>query len=394
MARIAFGWELGQGFGHLIPYLALIRRLTARGDEVFFLAKQKQRAQQVFNGLPVEVVELEPGFTLPAERIVDIDSYPEMLHNCGYHDANSLYDRVTDLAATIANIAPDVLIVDFAPTVMLANVGLGLPIIATGSGYQVPVRSTPMPRFRYWHGVAGDTLVQNESRVLDVVNQVLTRMGWSRLNSIAALLKADCEWLTTFAELDFYGARDGANYLGTFPVEGLGHAPRWPTNGDFRVFAYLAPGPAAMATLHALEELRANVCLYAPKFSAADEGELNPEMIHLTTALTDFQRAGREASLFVHNGNLNTTAAGLLVGKPQLAIPTTAERYLNARRLELLGAGLAARQDDLGNISVKLKALLSDSGYTRAAERFAKKYHADWLADHTLAMLDDIDRIG
>ena len=375
-----------------MPYLSLIRRLTERGDEVFFFAKETQSARDVFQGLPVEVIALEPGFTVREERIVEADSYPDMLHNQGFQDVDLLYHRANDFAGTLLNIAPDVLIVDFAPTAMLANISLGLPIIASGSGFQVPRRSTPMPRFRYWKG-SGETLARNEARVLDIANQVIVRMGGLHVNSIATLLKADCEWLTTFSELDFYGQREGGNYLGTFPVENFGDPPVWPAEGQPRVFVYLSPGPAATLALDALQQLGVAVCLYAPKLSAAEADALDPSLVHSMDSLVDIVRAGREAALFVHNGNLNTTVAALLTGTPRLAIPTTAERYLNARRLELLGAGFAAPQAVPGDIPGKLKALLSDPRYTRAASHFAEKYRAAWQADHTRPMIDDIDRL-
>ena len=93
MARIAFCWELGQGFGHLAPHLELIGHLTAHGDEVFFLAKETRTALEVFDRLLVEVIDLIPGITPPAERIVGADSYPEVLHNCGFHAPDLLHQR-------------------------------------------------------------------------------------------------------------------------------------------------------------------------------------------------------------------------------------------------------------------------------------------------------------
>ncbi|HJP35780.1 MAG TPA: hypothetical protein QF901_07295, partial [Gammaproteobacteria bacterium] len=88
-----------------------------------------------------------------------------------------------------------------------------------------------------------------------------------------------------------------------------------------------------------------------------------------------------------------TVAAALLAGKAQLALPTSAEKYLNGRRLELLGAGLAVPQANPGRIPDKLQALLSDGRYTRAAERFAEKYRAASRETQTRTMLDDLDRI-
>ncbi|HJP35941.1 MAG TPA: hypothetical protein QF901_08115, partial [Gammaproteobacteria bacterium] len=327
-ARIAFCWELGRGLGHLTPYLPLIRKLSARGDEVLFLGKDHHRVAEVFADLPIEAVAIESGFTAPADQIRGADSYPEVLYNCGFNDAEALSRRVNHLGASIREIAPDVLIADFAPTVMLANRILGLPLVAAGNGFQLPVKSIPMPRFRYWQGAVGQSLQENETRVLEIVNLALTDAGGPPLDSIATLLQADCEWLRTFAELDFYGRRDGERYLGAFPADHFGQPPQWPATGDPRVFAYLTPGPATSTALRALVEAGAAVCLYAPELAAAERSSLDHERICVAADPVDITAVARDSGLFVTNGNLNTVAAALLAGKAQLALPTSAEKYL------------------------------------------------------------------
>lgn len=393
MSRIAFCWELGRGLGHIARHLPLIRQLVARGDEVVFCARDKIRVAELLRGSPVQVIEIEAGFTAPAERIRGADSYCEILYNCGFHDANTLRRRVQRLAAQIDDIAPDILVVDFAPSVVVANRGLARPLVAAGDGFVVPVRALPMPRFRYWQGTIGAASLQIEERVLGTINRALTQLGWPQVDSVATLLGADAEWLMTFAELDFYGERNDASYLGSFPVAEFGDVPIWPSADAAKVFAYLRPGPTAAAALRACEKLGLSVCLYAPEMSVADKQSLDKRFIGIVEAPVDVRAAGAEATLFVSNGNLNTVTASLLAGKAQLALPTSAERYVNARRLELLGAGLAAPQVRPGNIEAKLRGLLANREYTRAAARFARKHAGASLTKQTNTMLGDIDRL-
>lgn len=393
MARIAFCWELGRGFGHMMRYFSVIRRLAERGEEVVLLARDKRRVEQVFGGLPLTVHKLERGFTEPADRIRPADSYPAILYNCGFSDASELYQRMQRVAGSITDVGPDVLVTDFSPTVMLANRGLQLPLISAGDGFGIPLRVTPMPRFRYWRGADAATLLGHEERVLDVVNRALHAAGWQPLTVLSQLLAADEEWLTTFAELDVCGQRDGARYLGSFPPTDFGQPVQWPRAAGARVFAYLDSVATTPVVLRALEQAGAAVCLYAARLSAAERAALNPHYIHAADAPVDITAAAGAAALVVNNGNLGTMTTALLAGKPLLALTTTTEQYLNARRLELLGAGLAAPLAEPGDISAKLRALLSDQRYRRAATRFAEKYRATSTADQTRAMLDDIDRI-
>jgi UDP:flavonoid glycosyltransferase YjiC (YdhE family) len=169
--------------------------------------------------------------------------------------------------------------------------------------------------------------------------------------------------------------------------------PTWPDGSAPRVFAYLADGPAAPAILNALTECAGAVCLYAPELASDVRAALDPGRFDVADTLIDIAAAGREATLFVNNGNLNTATAALLAGRAQLNVPTTAEQYVNARRVELLGAGLAAPQAHPGDIPAKLNALLSDGRYRRAAARFASKYPDTSAQEQVRAMLGDVDAL-
>jgi UDP:flavonoid glycosyltransferase YjiC (YdhE family) len=85
-------------------------------------------------------------------------------------------------------------------------------------------------------------------------------------------------------------------------------------------------------------------------------------------------QAAAECEMAITNGNPNSLAGFLLAGKPQLAVPYTMEKYLIARRLELLGAGLSAPMRRPGNLAAKLRAVLMQRNFRRAAESFAARY--------------------
>lgn len=323
MARIAFCRELGRGCGHIVPHLDLLRRLVARGDEVVFLAQDPERVQSVFRHENFSVRPLAHGYTPIANRMRDADSFPQVLFNSGFHDTEALHARLVDVVVTLESTAPDVIVCDYAPSVMLANHTARRPLVLAGNGFWSPPRSTPMPRFRYW----------------------------------------------------------------------LGAPPQWPNDDGPKVFAYLAPGPTVSATLAALAAQRASVCLYAPNLTATGERELPPEIFHRAAGPISLSAAGAACQAIVNNGNLTTAAGALLAGKPQLCLPGTAEQYMNARRIELLGAGLAAPRRRPDDINAKLHALLYEPGYARAAARVAHKYAGARLSDRTDRMLAELDEL-
>lgn len=391
MARIAFCWELGRGLGHIVPHLDLIRQLVTRGDEVVFLAQDPARVQSVFRHENFSVYPLAHGHTPVADRMRDADSYPQVLFNSGFHDADVLHARLVDVLATLERAAPDILVCDYAPSVMLANHVVRRPLILAGHGFWIPPRSDPMPRFRYWLGPASQEFAERERTVLEVINNAGRRLGIKPFRSFAEFFAADRCWLCVYEELDFYSNRHDGRYLGMFPDHDFGTPPQWPNDEGTKVFAYLTAGRTSLAALAALAAEDVSVCLYAP--GLRNVGALPAGIFHCATAPVSLPAVAKECRVFVNNANLSTLAVALLAGKPQLCLPESAEQYINARRIELLGAGLAVPQRRPGDLAAKLHALLSEPDYARAAAHFARKYAGRRLGDRTEFMLADLDTL-
>lgn len=393
MAKICFTWELGQGFGHLVRYATLIERLLERGDDVCFLAKDPARARTVFAGLAVHIEQVEPGVTPGDKLLAPINSYPEILYNFGFHAPDPLERQLQPWLASFAALAPDILVVDHSPTAMLANRLTMIPLISSGSGFTVPPRVSPMKSLRYWELRPRERAADHERRVLDVSNEVLRRAGAAAMADLSDLLAADCEWLLTFAELDHYGARAGARYLGSFSATGFGDAPRWPEHAGPKIFAYLSSAILGEAFVEAVRAVGANLCLYAPKLARGEIEKLVAERTHRAEAPVNLGLAAMQCRAALSNGGLNTVSAFLRAGRPQLALPNNLERYMVGRRLELAGGGLMAPDFEPGNVTAKLYAVLNDRAFSRAASSFAERYQTD-TADHQVgAMLADIDRL-
>jgi len=391
MAKICFTWELGQGFGHLVRYLNLIRRLVERGDEVSFLAKDAARARTVFAGLPVHIEQIEPGHTPDDKSLPHLKSYPEILYNYGFFAPDALARQVQPWLQRMATLVPDVLIVDHSPMALLANRACRIPCVLSGSGFTVPPRSTPMPPMRYWELRRDEQLAAHEDHVLEVCNEVLRRAGAPPMGALSELLAAEREWLLSFAELDHYGLRKGARYLGNFPASEFGVAPQWPDGSRPRVFAYLSGGSLSQAFVDAVGASGAGFCVYAPNLGPPEFHKLASPAVCRVESPVDLGLAAAQCEAVVTHGTLNTVSAFLLAGKPQLALPNNLERYMVGRRLELIGAGLMAPLFKPGDVAAKLRAVLSDRAFTRAARRFAGRYAGADPSQQVKIMLADVD---
>ena len=374
MAHVLFAWEFGGGLGHLVRYRALALSLLADGHKVSFYARDPQAAAAVYADTAVTVgaAPLLPRPTPPP--VPRPNSYPEILLDCGFHDPAALTACVQRWAAALSAQAPDVVIADYAPSAVLACRALGRRVLVSGSGFFVPPRLTPLPPIRYWLPADRSSLARHEADVLAAMNAALSELGARPAPSVAEAVLGDDTLLLSFEEFDHCYERPDADYLGAWPSQRYGLAPEWPAGAGPRVFAYLDRRVLLPEILAACAAVEARLCLYAPGLTA---GELPPAAaagVWLAPGPVDLSRAAAECAACITNANINSMMGFLLAGKPQLTVPSTLEKYIVGRRLELLGAGLSAPQRAPGDLEAKLHAVLHRREFRRAAERFAGRY--------------------
>jgi len=391
MAQICFTWELGQGYGHLVRYRMLIARLLERGHQVAFIAKDPARARKVFDGMAVSVVPIEPGSTPPSERLVRLNSYPEIMHDFGFSQPGYLRRQLARWLRILHTLRPDVLIVDHSPTALVAARIEGVRVVSSGSGFTVPPRVAPMPALRYWSGREREQLVRHEQLVLDTCNTVLRAHGAAPLAAVAELFTTAAEWILSFPELDHYGAREGADYLGSFSAAGFGVPPRWQTIDGPKLFAYLSVARLSAELLAALRSGNGNLCIHAPALPPEEFARLSPERTVVASRPVDLALVAGTADVVITNGSVNSVSGFLAAAVPQLALPNNLERHLVGRRLELTGGGLMARWHQPARLTDKLRTVISDRSFRRNAEHFANRYRTSTALQQIERMEADLN---
>ncbi|MCC6203255.1 MAG: hypothetical protein IT494_09655 [Gammaproteobacteria bacterium] len=122
-----------------------------------------------------------------------------------------------------------------------------------------------------------------------------------------------------------------------------------------------------------LTERELAAVIYCPGMAGQGAPLPTAPKLHYSTEPIAIGSVARQCDLAITNGNLTTVAGLLRAGKPQLLLPYTLEKYLTARCVELLGAGLATVvRDPL--LETKLDAVLRQRDYSRNAEAFAARY--------------------
>ena len=150
MSRILFAWELGGGYGHTSRFLPIGLKLRDRNHEVIFVLKDLSHAEMIlgrhgfsFLQAPIWLPKMT-GLSNPPLN------YPEILLRFGFHNKETLASMVKAWRQLFALVRPDLLILDHAPTALLASYGGKIPRTIIGSGFSSPPRITPMPNMRAW----------------------------------------------------------------------------------------------------------------------------------------------------------------------------------------------------------------------------------------------------
>ncbi|CBJ34629.1 glycosyltransferase [Ralstonia solanacearum] len=374
MSRILFAWELGANLGHLARDLPVAQRLREQGHDVAFAVKDVRVAEQILSPAGFPFVQA-PILTAGRLSRHTPASYSEILIGAGYGDIAGVSARVNAWASLFALHGTRTLVVNHAPTALLAARATGLAAVLTCIGFELPPMVSPLPSIRAWEDIAPERLHRADAVVLNTLNTILTRHGRSALKRVADLFSGVAAALTTFPELDHYGARKDAVYVG--PLSSINHTAAfpWPDASGKRVFAYLRPSvPGFEPLLSALADIDAWTICVIPGISRDTMQRFASPRLNILTRPVTLGTTLTEADLAVVYGTGTMTDA-LMAGIPQLMTPQVVEQMLAAQRIEAIGAGIlwkAPRSRETA--SALLKAALCSTSLRQNAERFAARY--------------------
>ncbi len=374
MARHLFAWELGGDYGHLARLLPVALALRGRGHEVMFAVRDLMGAENLLSPHGLTYYQA-PLWLRKVTQLPAAISYPELLMRFGFLKAEALTGICRAWRNLIALVQPDVIVLDHAPTALLATRGLGLTRINFGDGFCIPPHGRPMPHFRWWQRENMARLQDSEQHAVATANQVLIALDAPTIGGMGELRDCDDSLLCTFAELDHYPQRDDNNYLGPIFALGQGVDLAWPASDGPRIFAYLKPEFSGLdAVLAGLQKSGASVLAHVPgaarqtlqTFSSATM-VVSPEPLDIGS-----MRAG--CDLAVCHGGAGTTAAMLLAGKPLMLFPMQMEQTMTAQRVASTGAAMALTTEASAQMPRLLKKTLADPSLALAAQAFARKH--------------------
>lgn len=391
--KILFAWEIGGNLGHIAKYLPLLRLLRQRGHELLFASKELELAQRLLAPEGIAHVQA-PLLTRFTGGIREPASFADILAEIGFSDANALAGLLSGWRNLFALYKPDVLVAEYAPVAQFAARLYGVPCLGLSTGFEHPPDVQPFTLFRPWLKLSTEDLLKKEQELLENANTVLTRQGIAPMSRLQDVLNIDLRLLTTLPELDHYGARKGASYIGPMFTLADGLTKNWVGLPGPRIFAYLRPYPELPYMLDALRDSNASVLAVVPGIGTERAAAYSSERVHVFEEHLRLAPLLRDMDLAITHGGHGLAGAFLLNGVPMLTVPTNIEQYMMSSRLIQLGVGKQVTRNRVKMDFASSMAQIAEApSYRERARVIFKKYAGHDADSMVLRVANTIERL-
>jgi UDP:flavonoid glycosyltransferase YjiC (YdhE family) len=378
VSRILFAWELGAGVGHLSAFRQVAEVLLRRGHELTAAVRDLAGAAMVFEGLPVRIIPA-PACSRNYGGLADPPlSYAEILMRYGYIDAAMLAALLRGWRGLLDLTAAELVVADHAPTALLVARDSAVRRCTFGNPFSVPPEESPSPNMRDWLNVPPERLAGSDKAVIDTINAALPS-GHVPLTAVHQLFEGSRRMFVGIPELDPFGPRERADYLGLLAGRSGSDRVHWPQGDGPRLFAYLRQNyPHIDACVAALAACGArcviNLVDGQPELLARHRGP----RLSFTAGHVDLLATAAECDVVVCHSGLGTVTASLRAGKPLLLLPAQLEQYLLARNVEKLGAGLTLHPETAApDFAGALRRLLNEPAFAQGARALAQSHGSE-----------------
>lgn len=374
MSRILIAWELGANFGHLSRDVPVAEKLREAGHDVVFAVRDTGVAAEILTPRQFDFIQ-SPVFIRHTRLNEPPANYAEVLEAEGWCNRVTLHGHLRAWLGLFSMGKFDAVVADHAPGALVAAHIAGCIGIAFGNGFEIPPDIEPMPAIRSWQHYSEERLMASQRRVLADLNAVAVELGGKGFVRLGQIFPANSIF-ATFAELDHYGQRNGACYVGS--IHGLSNAEEtvWPSGDSHRVVVYLRSHlKATAAVMEALAESQVCAICVIPGADAQFKTKYQNDLITIVDHPVMLGSILEHTDALIGYASAGIMAAALLEGVPLLMIPATVEQYLIAKRAEAIGVGILI--DGIPSkkrIYTAITSLLSEARFKNSANIFAERY--------------------
>lgn len=397
MARILFAWEFGAHYGHLRRDMPVARHLREMGHDVLFAVRDVRVAAKVLTPASLPFVQAPIMRTRIRLRRPPAN-YSEMLLAEGYAQPAALAGSIEAWARLIELYRPDGLVADHGPTASIAARACNIPFVHFGCGFAIPPVTLPMRRFNAEdRTVTDERLHASERMLIDNTNAALRHLNRSAtVKSLADVFGEQSAVFAVFPELDHYGERAGAHYIGPILTPSGTRACGWVTKRPTKIFAYLHDGVSGTsAVVEELSGADAEVICVVTESTAQAQKKFSNSNMRLFGEAVRLQQVLPQTSLVISNGGGALTSQALLGGVPVLMLPAHAEQVMQSTCVERLGVGrVIGVKRDRRTIQSEISHMLESQRYRAEARAFAEKHASFDSAESAARAAQAIARVA
>jgi rhamnosyltransferase subunit B len=332
MAHVLIGWEFGANRGHAARMGQVAAALRQSGHSVSFaLQRLDALREEEAAGDPVWQAPLSPRLLVSGavSRRGPPAGMADILARLGFDDPVIVAALVVGWRRLLETVAPDAVVADFAPSLLLAARGR-VPTITVGGGFELPPAG--MAQFPLLiEGMDG----VDQRGLLAAVNAGLAAAGGELLPAVPAIFAADRANAATFTELDPYAAHR-ADPL-ALPLE-PGFDAAAGEGEEVFVYAPERIGPEA-PLWQGLAAAGLPVRIHVPRASAELAGALTRLGVAFEAEPVPFAAIAERSRLLVSHGGHGFVCAGLAAGLPHVVCHYDLEKLVTGTALARHGFG-------------------------------------------------------
>lgn len=341
--RVLVAWEHGRNFGHVARLTAVAGWLKQAGADIVWALPPGWADAEPFRSGPHRCVPAPSIVPSRAGSQGAAQSFADVLASFGFLDAAALQATVRRWLDLFDRLAVDRIVLDYAPAAQLAALLRGLPALQITNGFDAPPAECPL----FGIGMRGPMLERRNARQMAELDRsiaaVAQALGRAAGASLRELLAYPARCYDCIAETDPYGPRADGVYVGP-----LGQPPEtasvpWPEGAAEapKVFIYLRAEAQVDRVLAALQRMGALAIVAWPDASAQALAARERAGLRLVNCAVNLREVLPQCAAVVNYGSTTLVCQALLAGKPQMMWPADAEKWLVARRVEQVGAGVA-----------------------------------------------------
>ena len=394
MGNVVCCWELGGYLGHISRFLPLANALEEKGHHVDYILRDLSRAHLLIKNKNAALYQA-PVWLLKAVGLPKTPvNFAEILQIYGYLDETGLNGLVSGWINLFERVKPDLALMDYAPTALIAARILGIKSASFGSGFFVPPPQHPTPCLRPWEKVTEERLLLSDNLVLKVINKIFQKYGAKKIEALYELYDVEENFLITIPELDHYKNRK-AKYWGEISNNNPGEIPVWKNNGEKKVFAYIKPESNMFEIiLEQLANTNLDIILFAPNLPEKIRQQYANSSITFSNKPLEIEKVAKECDFGICHAGHDTLLNLLIYGKPVLIFPTQLEQYILSKRVEESGAGLSIIEGSSSQrVQQALNELLMNKNMSIAAQRIGAAYAEQFKKSPLVAVTQRCEEI-